>query len=132
MTYKPLQLVALKPDLRSSQGTTIQRGLAVRFLRVMALITLDVVALTLAWELATRYGTPIKSPWLEYSSFQVLTFAVEISILGAKGLYKAGWNRRNYVSLFKAISLAVIILLLIAFLYEPNSYVSRSNFLLFW
>jgi exopolysaccharide biosynthesis polyprenyl glycosylphosphotransferase len=93
---------------------------------------LDAIALTLAWKLAVFYGTPLKSPWTEKSSFLLLILVVEISIIAAQGLYNAGTHRRNYTHLIKAVSLSELFLLLIAFLYEPERYVSRSIFLLFW
>jgi exopolysaccharide biosynthesis polyprenyl glycosylphosphotransferase len=53
-------------------------------------------------------------------------------MIAAKELYKAGINRRHYPRLLKAVSLSAVFLLLIAFIYAPNNYVSRSTFLLFW
>ncbi len=132
MRSKSLSVVSLKPDLRSAKGTRIQKGLATKFLRVLTLIVLDVIALTLAWKLSVFYGTPLESPWTQKSSFLLLTLIVEIGMLAEKGLYHAGIHRRNYPSLLKAVSLSELFLLLIAFLYEPNYYVSRSTFLIFW
>ncbi len=131
MTYKSLPVV-IKPDLRSAQGTRIQKGLAIRLLRVAILILLDTISLTLAWKIAVFYGTPIDSPWTDNSSFLLLTLCVEIAIITTIGLYKAGPHRCNYFNLLKAVSLSAVLLLLIAFLYEPNRYVSRSTFIMFW
>lgn len=132
MASRSLSIVNFRPDLRSAKGTTIQRGLAIRILRVLTLISLDIISLILAWKLAVFYGTPIESPWTQKNSFLILILTVEIGIIAAQELYKAGIHRRNYFSLIKAVSLSEIFLLLIAFLYEPESYVSRSTFLLFW
>ncbi|MBD6619997.1 sugar transferase [Komarekiella sp. 'clone 1'] len=132
MTSRYLPLIDFKPDLRSAKGTRIQRGLALRVLRIITLILLDAMSLTLAWKLAIFYGTPLDSPWTERSSFQLLTLAVAIGMMAAQGLYEAGIHRRNYARLIKAVSLSEFFLLLIAFLYEPSRYVSRSSFILFW
>jgi exopolysaccharide biosynthesis polyprenyl glycosylphosphotransferase len=133
MTSKSLSsIVRLKPDLRSSHGATIQRGISIRFLRVMILIVMDAISLTMAWKLAALFGTPLESPWTDRLSFLSLNVAIQIGILFTSGLYKAGVNRRNYAQIFKAISLAELLLLVIAFLYEPQKYVSRSTFLLAW
>ncbi|NMG11033.1 sugar transferase [Brasilonema sp. UFV-L1] len=132
MALKTLSKVHFKPDLRSARGTTIQRGLAIRFLRIVTLVFLDVIALVIAWRLAVFYGTPLNSPWTEKTSFLLLVLAVEIGIIAAQELYKAGTYRRNYPSLIKAVSLSELFILLIAFLYEPESYISRSTFLIFW
>ncbi|MCX7595893.1 MAG: sugar transferase [Fischerella sp.] len=129
---KSFSLVHLKPDLRSAKFTGLQRGLAIRLFRTLILVVLDVIALTLAWSFAVFYGTPLNSPWTQKPSFLVLTIALVIGIIATKGLYKAGVHRRNYTGLIKVVTLSQIFLLLIAFLYEPNHYVSRSTFLLFW
>ncbi len=121
-----------KPDLRSAKGARIQRGLTIKLLRVLTLILLDVISLTLAWKLAVFYGTPLPSPWTQKASFLLLILTLEIGMITAKGLYKPGINRRNYFGLIQTVTLSDIFLLLIAFLYEPDSYVSRSTFVIFW
>jgi exopolysaccharide biosynthesis polyprenyl glycosylphosphotransferase len=132
VTSKSLLVPGFKPDLRSASGTRIQKGLTSKFLRVGTLISLDVISVTLAWKLAVFYGTPLESPWTQKASFLLLILTVEIGMIATKGLYKSGGNRRNYPGLIKAVTLSEVLLLLIAFLYEPDSYVSRSTFLLFW
>ncbi|PAX51024.1 sugar transferase [Brunnivagina elsteri] len=132
MVSKSLSVIGFKPDLRSGKGTQIQRGLIVRLLRVISLVILDALSLVLAWKLAIYYGTPIESVWTQEVSFLMLNVSVGISIFLTSGLYKAGINRRNYTRLIKAISLSEVLLLLIGFLYAPESYISRSTFLLSW
>lgn len=132
MVSKSLSVIGFKPDLRSAKSAQIQRGLPVRLLRILALVILDALALALAWKLAIYYGTPVESPWTQKSSFQLLNSAVGISIFVTSGLYKAGINRRNYARIIKTISLTEILILLIGFLYTPESYISRSTFLLSW
>ncbi|MBW4634655.1 MAG: sugar transferase [Iphinoe sp. HA4291-MV1] len=132
LTSESLLISGFKPDLRSASGTRIYKGLTTKFLRVGTLMVLDVISLTLAWKLAIIYGTPLESPWTQKVSFQLLVLAVEIGMIAIGGLYRSGSNRRNYPGLIKAVTLSELLLLLIAFLYEPDSYVSRSTFLLFW
>ncbi|WP_026735597.1 sugar transferase [Fischerella sp. PCC 9605] len=132
MDSKFVSIANFKPDLRSAKSTRIQRGLAIRLFRIATLICLDAFALTLAWSLGVFYGTPLESPWTNQKSFLILTLALEIGIIATKGLYKAGIHRRNYIGLLKTISLSKVFLLFIAFLYEPNHYVSRSTYLIFW
>ncbi|MDJ0615525.1 MAG: sugar transferase [Calothrix sp. MO_192.B10] len=132
MGYRSLSLTSTKSDLRSAKSICIQKGLSTKILRIFALILLDTFALVIARNLAVFYGTPLDSPWTQQSSFLLLTFAIEIGIIASQGLYKAGYHRRKYLSLIKALSLSLIFLLLIAFLYEPNYYVSRSTFIIFW
>lgn len=132
MPTKHIPKVKYKPDLRSAKGTRIQRGLATKILRIFSLISLDVICLTSAWNLAVFYSTPLDTPWTEQTTFLILILIVVIGIIASKDLYQAGAHRRNYRRLISALSLAELFLLLFAFLYEPNRYISRSNFLLFW
>ncbi|MBW4626547.1 MAG: sugar transferase [Brasilonema octagenarum HA4186-MV1] len=123
--------VTFQRDLRSGD-VRIQRGIAIRLLRIVTLILQDIISLTLAWRIAVFYGTSLDSPWTQKTSFLLLIITIEIGVIGVQGLYKAGIHRRNYFGLIKAVSLSEVFLLLIAFLYEPDSYVSRSTFILFW
>jgi exopolysaccharide biosynthesis polyprenyl glycosylphosphotransferase len=132
MVLEKLSVTSFKPDLRSAHGTHIQRGLVTKLLRVVILILLDSIALTLAWKLAVFWGTPSESPWTEKTSFLVLILTNVIAVIATKGLYKPGLYRRNYFGVIQAVSLSEVLLLLISFLYEPESYISRSIFLLFW
>jgi exopolysaccharide biosynthesis polyprenyl glycosylphosphotransferase len=132
MTYREIPLVNFQSDLRSAKTTSLQRGLYIRLLRTLILILFDAISLSLALKLALFYGDMFTSLWANYSYFLLLIFSVELGIIAALGLYGAGDNRRNYFGLFKAVSLASLLLLLIAFLYEPNLYIWRSTFILFW
>lgn len=132
LKIKSSPVVNSRPDLRSPQRTNIQRGLAIKVIRVATLIFLDAISLILAWKLAIFTGTPLTTPWTEESPFILLIITVEIGMIAAQSLYKAGIKRRDYTRLIKTISLSACFLLLIAFLYEPNRYISRSTFLLFW
>ncbi|MBV6623683.1 MAG: sugar transferase [Rivularia sp. (in: Bacteria)] len=132
MAYRSLPVVNFQPDLRSAKGTNLRRGIAIRFLRVITLISIDMIALSLAWTLAINFGTFVESPWTRKASFISLILVVGIGMIASKGLYSPGFYRRNYTALIKAVTLSEIFLLLIAFLYEPDAYVSRSSFLIFW
>ncbi|NJR40520.1 MAG: hypothetical protein HC781_18905 [Leptolyngbyaceae cyanobacterium CSU_1_4] len=137
-------LSALKPDvrslgsdLRSPSITRFRRGIVIKWMRVILLVISDAVSITSAWWLASLLGTPLASPWHVSHSAQGVTLlplilAVIIGIVGARGLYKAGNHRRDYLALIKSVSLAEVLLLLIAFLYEPDQTISRSTFLLSW
>jgi len=121
-------------DLRSPAFTRFRRGALVSWIRILLLVTLDIGAVFLAWILAIKWGTPADPQWniLVSPSTLLLIFAVNVGILSARGLYKAGNYRRDYLGLVKAISLSQGLILLIAFLQNPNSTVSRSTFLLSW
>ncbi len=132
MDYRTLTVDKYKSDLRSAKGTRLQRGLLIRLLRVATLVSFDIIAISLAWNIALFSGTNIDSPWTQNKYFILLILLVGIGAIANKGLYNSGFHRRNYLSLINAISLSNIFLLIIAFLYEPDSYLSRSSFVLFW
>lgn len=121
-----------QPDLRASNLAGLRRGIIVSWARVILLVLLDAGAISLAWLLANRYGTPTKLTWdiINYPPALVLILAINVGIFKARGLYKAGCYRRDYSGIAKALSLAAVMLLLIAFLNDPDDYLSRSKFLL--
>ena len=121
-----------KLDLRSPHFTRLRRGIIFDSLRVALLMILDLGAIASAWILAITYGTPIDSPWTNNISFLCLILSVSIGFIASQELYRPGDRRRDYGKLIQAVSLTAVVLLLIAFLYEPSRYVSRSTFLLFW
>ncbi|HEY9664380.1 MAG TPA: hypothetical protein V6C65_38540, partial [Allocoleopsis sp.] len=123
-----------KLDLRSSGTARLRRGATVGWLRVFTLVVLDSLLLSFAWRLAEVVGTRMSSPWTGQNRFFFLTFilAVCIGMITAKGLYAPGDKRRDYLGLIQAVSLAIFLVLLTAFLYEPGEFVSRSTFLTFW
>jgi exopolysaccharide biosynthesis polyprenyl glycosylphosphotransferase len=85
-----------------------------------------------AWNVAVFYGTPFESPWTQNILFILLKLSLAIIIFDTTGLYKGGIYRRNYFGIVKAISLSSLLLLFIVYLYEPNGFISRSAFLLYW
>ena len=121
-----------KPDLRSSKSATIQRGIFIRLLRVILLVCLDAISLSVAWNLAINYASVLQSEWTKNPSFLLLSLAVQLGILATIGVYRAGAHRRDYMSIIKAVSLSSILLSLIAYAYEPSTYIDRSTYLLYW
>lgn len=125
---------AFKPDLRSTNVMRFRQGAAIGWLRVATLLGFDALAIIAAWYVAPGYETPlISSPWDANESLVSLLpiVAIETGIIAARGLYKAGEPRRDYMGMIKAVTLSAVVLLLAAFFYEPNQFVSRSHFLLF-
>lgn len=121
-------------DLRSSGGTRLSRGSFIRCARIIIFILLDSILLFLARAVAETYGTSWNKLWDTRENFSVLVLvlSVQLGFLFAKDLYKSGWRRRHYTGIVTALTLANILLLLIAFLYFPQQLISRSTFLLSW
>src|SRR5919199_5496067 len=122
-----------KLDLRASDFPKLRRNVYGAGLRISTLVLGDLSFLSLAWVIGGTYGTPLNSFWTNNPKSLVLILSVELTLIAAQGLYKSGEKRCDYWSLIKAITLAQIVLLLIGFLFDPNSgFVSRSTYLLSW
>ncbi len=119
-------------DLRSPVSKGLRRGILLSWSRISSLLISDILAVSLAWNLASELGTRINSPWTTSSTFFLANLFIQIAVIAARESYRQDAYRRGYFGLVKAISLAQVVVLAIAFLYEPDYYVSRSTFLLSW
>ncbi|HEY9608572.1 sugar transferase [Allocoleopsis sp.] len=123
-----------KLDLRAPFFTKLRQNAYGTWLRIVTLVLGDLFFLSLAWVMAGTYGTFLHSFWSikinPASLFVVLP--IEVGIIAAQKLYQSGQNRCDYWNLIKAISFSHLILLSIAFLYEPIKFVSRSTYLFSW
>ncbi|MEL7354851.1 MAG: sugar transferase [Cyanobacteria bacterium J06560_5] len=131
---KPLFDTPSEDDLRASTLSGFRKGAVYRMFRIVLLLFLDTSLLALVWLTANHLGTPMVSPWrLESSTHSFIPIiGVVISILAAKGLYGNGDHRRDYIGIIKAVALGNAVLLLVAFFYAPNQFISRSHFLYFF
>jgi exopolysaccharide biosynthesis polyprenyl glycosylphosphotransferase len=129
-----LSSATLQCDVRSSVLSRTHKGSYFKGLRTLTLIGLDLIALSLAWVLSESLGTSWSSAWRFQLNpvVMLVILAVGMGVLLAGGFYKAGDLRRNYVGLVKANTLSMVLLLLSSYLYQPNQFVSRSHFLLYW
>ncbi len=119
-------------DLRSPAQTGLRRGLTLGWMRIASLMLADAGAIALARWLAVAWGTKLPSPWTMSPTFLLVVVVIKLGVIASSQLYKAGDHRRDYLGLIKALSLGEVMVLLIAFLYEPDQYISRSTFLLSW
>jgi exopolysaccharide biosynthesis polyprenyl glycosylphosphotransferase len=101
---------------------------------MITLLVLDMLLLVAARWIAEAYGTNWSELWnvQENRSLIILILTLDIGLLIARGMYKSGSRRRDYFGIFKSLTLANILLLLIAYLHYPEELVSRSTFLLSW
>ena len=106
-------------------------------MRVIGLILLDSIMLSLAWILAKNLGTPIA--WFNLLSennhnfgllFPILV--ISLGIFLTSGFYGTDDRVRSFPNLIRVITQIHLILLTLAFLYQPGIWVSRSIFLLAW
>lgn len=123
-----------KLDLRASVFTRLRRGTGVRWLRVITLILLDATMLYLAWHIAENYGNTVDFRWNTQENPLLLLpiLATQMGLIAAKGLYDSRQKRRDYLSLVNTLTFSHVLLLLIAFFYQPGGFVSRPTFILSW
>jgi exopolysaccharide biosynthesis polyprenyl glycosylphosphotransferase len=124
-------------DLRAPVLTQFSPGTLLNLLRVVVVVLLDAVMMSLAWLIAERVGTPIEGFYLVWRpdgqlGFLLPILTVSIGILAASGLYGTDDKRRRFQNLIKSLTLAQIVLLITAYLFQPKIWVSRSVFLLAW
>jgi hypothetical protein len=119
-----------KLDLRAPLSTKLRQDTYAVWLRLVTLLVGDLSFLSLAWMIAVTYGTPVDS-FLRNPTALLVVLPLEVGIIAARGLYQSGERRCDYLGLTKAIILAHILLLVVAFLYQPNLLAaSRSTYLL--
>lgn len=133
--YSPSKPTVQMQDIRSIPGIAgLRRGIFLSWLRRLTLVSSDILLISLAWILADAFGTPTQSFWSTQAPGLALppVLGVTLSIFAARNLYRAGNHRRDYLGITKALSLSSILLLLTSYFYNPDQFVSRSQFLLFW
>ncbi len=97
----PMDILA---DLRSPLMARFRPGMSISGIRVGTLITLDSLLLLAAWTLVKGSVGMMSS----------LLLTLSIILLAIHGLYESGNARRNYVNLFKALTLVQLIHLVYA------------------
>jgi exopolysaccharide biosynthesis polyprenyl glycosylphosphotransferase len=129
-------LITTNADLRAPSLTQISRGTFLNWCRIALLVSLDSLMISLAWVIADQLGKPVEGFYLWETENQpgilMPIVAVSIGILAATGLYGTDDKRRRFQSLIKALTLAQIISLITAYLYQFRVWVSPSVFLLAW
>lgn len=139
------------PDLQKSQLdqrapqriVSLGRGIRVGWLRTNLFIFLDTILISFAWRtaqwLSTRIDTFQAIPSFDLvgnstnqPGFLLPILLITLNSIAAAGLYGERESRRKYFKLIRSLTLAQIIFLLLAFMYQPGVVFSRSTFVLAW
>jgi exopolysaccharide biosynthesis polyprenyl glycosylphosphotransferase len=135
MLYKDVDVGAksLLTDIRKPKAFRVGSWNVFYWFEIALIILLDSLAISLAWVLATKFGTSVANFFLlannrEQFSWLWLIIAVNLTILCASGLYQSG----RLADLFKSLSLAHVSLIAIAYLINPGVWVSRSVLIYAW
>lgn len=125
-------------DLRAPLIAKLRQGIYIAWLRVLVLVILDSAMLSVAWLLADYLGSSTHT-WNQLWSIThqpqgllLLIVTLYLGILAASGLYSTDDRRRSFLNLIKALTLGQIIVLNVAFIYEPDLVLHRNTFLLAW
>ena len=123
--------VGLMSDLRSTAFAEFSRGSRLNWSRTAYFIAVDSILLVVARLIGEGLGTSWESTWSirETPNMTFLFLAIQLIVFFSYGLYQSGKKRRSYPNIIKAVFLSNLIILLIAFLYLPQSLIARSTFL---
>lgn len=131
-------------DQRAPQAfISLSSGIRFGWLRTILFVVLDSFLVSLSWFIAKLIVTNVA--WLysvksfdlisqnpEQPGFILPILAITLTTIATSGLYGERQSRRRFFNLFKSLTLAQCLLLVIAFLYQPGVFISRSAFLLAW
>ncbi|MEA5499883.1 sugar transferase [Limnoraphis robusta Tam1] len=121
----------------------LDKGAAVAFVRNLILLLFDATFISLGW-LTAKWVVISNKNFQSVESFDLigsspekpgyllLILAMTISIIASAGLYSRRDTRRRFLRLVSCLTLAQIIFIVLAFLYKPGIFLSRSLFLLAW
>jgi exopolysaccharide biosynthesis polyprenyl glycosylphosphotransferase len=116
-------------DIRAANLSLKWRTLIVS-LQFVILILLDTSMLFVSWIIAGQIGTP--SNGIHISNLMVPILAVNLGTLTAAGFYGTDDKLNRFTKLFRSLTIAQIILLIIAFFYQPGLWIFRLIFLVAW
>jgi exopolysaccharide biosynthesis polyprenyl glycosylphosphotransferase len=95
------------------------------------LLSLDTLMLCASWTIADRVGIVTSSSHIVHTIAPIL--AITIGTLAASGFYGTDDKLHRFAKLFKALTLAQVVILIAAFFYQPGLWwVSRLVFIIAW
>ncbi|ERT08877.1 exopolysaccharide biosynthesis polyprenyl glycosylphosphotransferase family protein [Lyngbya aestuarii BL J] len=121
----------------------LDKGAAIALVRNLILCLCDSLLISLGWltakwiVISTNFFKSVGSFDLigsspEQPGFLFPILAITIGIIAAAGLYSRRDSRRRFLRLISCLTLAQVILIVLAFLYRPGIFLSRSLFILAW
>ncbi|MEB3209794.1 MAG: sugar transferase [Leptolyngbyaceae bacterium] len=117
-------------DLRAPSLAQIRKGIKIDSFRILSLLSSDCFALALTWQLIHQFSQT--ESYLGVAHHDVLgasiVLAIHIWFITAHGLYGADGRRRQYGAAIKAIALAHLSVVLLAFVAQPETVVQPTLF----
>jgi exopolysaccharide biosynthesis polyprenyl glycosylphosphotransferase len=100
-------------------------------LRSIVLLILDTLMLCASWTIADRVGIVTSGSHIVHTIAPIL--AITIGTLAASGFYGTDDKLHRFAKLFKALTLAQVVILIAAFFYQPGLWwISRLVFVIAW
>ncbi len=121
-------------DLRAPSLTQLRKRIGIFWIRRITLLSLDAITLFLGYKIPELYTERSLYTWEKEQDFSLLlpVLLIQISLIALQGLYKAGDNRRDYLSLSKTISFSYFLMLGFDFLYQSTYSLSPTVFISSW
>jgi exopolysaccharide biosynthesis polyprenyl glycosylphosphotransferase len=117
-------------DIRAMQISMRWRTPIV-ILRSIVLLVIDTLMVYGSWTIADRIGIATSGSHIVHTIAPIL--AITIGTLAASGFYGTDDKLHRFAKLFKALTLAQVIILIAAFFYQPGLWwVSRLVFVIAW
>jgi hypothetical protein len=134
MTSTTLSSIQSPHDLRAPLLTQLSKRIGGRWRRIIILLLLDTGVLWLSWIVTANCDRTLTLLWDKqpHLFFAWGTITIQIGLIAASGLYHAGSKRRDYFGIAKSLTLAHLLILLIAFLGQLGESISRQSFILSW
>ncbi|NEQ38349.1 MAG: sugar transferase [Okeania sp. SIO3I5] len=133
-----------KFDQRAPQRIlSLSPGTRVGWLRTILFVFLDAIVVSICWKTAQWISNnfnifsaipsfDLVGNSVDRPGFLLSILLITLNSIAAAGLYGERESRRQYFKLIKSLTFAQVIILFLAFLYEPEAIFSRSTFLLAW
>ncbi|WP_310490278.1 sugar transferase [Chamaesiphon sp. VAR_69_metabat_338] len=117
-------------DIRAMQLSMRWRT-PIAILRSIVMLGLDALMLYGSWTIADRIGIVTSGSHLALTTAPIV--AITIGTLAASGFYGTDDKLHRFAKLFKALTLAQVVILIAAFFYQPGLWwVSRLVFIIAW
>jgi exopolysaccharide biosynthesis polyprenyl glycosylphosphotransferase len=118
-------------DLRAATFAQLRKSFTLDVLRVLTLVSLDIVVLAFIWQFVDAHQIHLSFPWRteDNALALVLIVGIQVWLMATQGLYEAGAKRREYFGVIKALSVSYLLLLFGASIYQADSISAWSAYL---
>ncbi|MDY7003385.1 MAG: sugar transferase [Cyanobacteriota bacterium] len=137
MRYSKKHINSDTQNSKQDQGVpnrviSLSRGMKILWLQTIVFVLLDAILVSLAWKSAYSVSSDLVGTYVNQPACSLPILLTTLSSIAAANLYGNREARCQFLNLVKSLTFAQVILLLVVFLYQPESIFSRSTFVLAW